>query len=114
MQLGPNVPSYLTSSPDHKRNSVSYSSPIKLASLSPRSFYAVGQMETPPSPSCHDENGHAEESRDIVKTSVKKCDFHCILSEESTTGDKILDRVTTSNLFGKSPGRGSFPTLVAL
>ncbi len=106
MQLGRySVPSYPTSSPAHKRNSELYSSPIKLAALSPRSFYAVGQMETPPSPSCHDENGGAEESRDDLTTIVKKCDFHCILNEESTV-DKISEGTITSSLFGKSSGRG--------
>ncbi len=106
MQLGQySVPSYPTSSPAHKCNSESYSSPIKLAELSPISFYAVGQMETPPSSSCHDENGSAEESRDDLTKTVKKCDFHCILNEESTV-DKISEGAITSSLFGKSPGRG--------
>ncbi len=103
------------SSPAHRRNSEPYSSPIKLAALSPRSFYAAGQMETPPSPPCHDENGGAEEPRDDAEI-TKKCDFHLMLNEESAAG-KRSEGATTSNLFGEllgSLGSPPFLTVVVL
>ncbi len=93
-----------TSSPAHRRHSEPYSSPIKLPALSPRSFYAAGQMKTPPSPHCHENNGAKEPRDDDVVTAVKKCDFRLALNDESAVDKRSDGTTTTSNLFEKSSG----------